>query len=68
MKNTSHDTHQVGKKIKEPRKRLSHLRYRKAAGPDDIQNIVLKHLLLPALKIIATIYKASITNNYFPSQ
>jgi hypothetical protein len=44
------------------------LKSRIAAGPDGIQNIVLKDLLLPALKLIATVYNASKVHNYFPSQ
>jgi hypothetical protein len=47
---------------------IRHLKPPKAAGPDGIQNIVIQHLPLKALKYIATIYNAPITKNYFPSQ
>jgi hypothetical protein len=46
---------------------IRHLKFRKAAGPDGIQNIVLK-TTPTTLKFIATIYNASIGNNYCPSQ
>jgi hypothetical protein len=45
-----------------------HLKSRKAAGPDGIQNILLKNLPLSVFKFIATVYNVSITSNYFPSQ
>jgi hypothetical protein len=47
---------------------IPHLKFYKGAGSDGIQNVVLKNLTLSALKFIATVYNASITNNYFPSQ
>jgi hypothetical protein len=39
---------------------IRHLKPRKAAGPDDIQNVVLKNLPMMTLKFIATIVNASI--------
>jgi hypothetical protein len=42
------------------------LKSRKAAGPDGIQNTVLKNLPVKALRLLATIYNARITSSYFP--
>jgi hypothetical protein len=44
---------------------IRYLQSRKAPGHDGIQNIVLKHLPLVALKCIATIHNTRITLNYF---
>ena len=45
---------------------IQHLKSRKAAGPDGIQNIVLKNLSKMALRSLATIYNSCITISYFP--
>jgi hypothetical protein len=45
---------------------IRHLKSRKAAGPDGIQNIVLKNLPVMALRYLATIYNSCIAISYFP--
>jgi hypothetical protein len=47
---------------------VRHLKPRSAPGSDAIQNILLQHLPLSALKFIATIYNKSLVLNYFPTQ
>jgi hypothetical protein len=47
---------------------VRHLKPRKAAGPDGIQNIILQHLPRPALKFIAKLINKSRALNYFPTQ
>jgi hypothetical protein len=42
-----------------------HLKPRKAAGPDEMKNII--HLPRPALKFIAKIFNSSLALNYFPT-
>jgi hypothetical protein len=47
---------------------VRHLKPRKAAGPDEIQNIILQHLPRPVFRFIAKIFNTSLALNYFPSQ
>jgi hypothetical protein len=47
---------------------IRHLKSRKAAGPDGIQNIILKHLPRLVLKFIEKIFNKSLALNYFPAQ
>jgi hypothetical protein len=44
---------------------VRHLKPRKAAGPDDIQDIILQHLPRPVLKFIAKIFNSSLALDYF---
>jgi hypothetical protein len=46
---------------------VRHLKPRKAAGPDGIQNIILQHLPRLALKFIAKIFNSPLALNYFPA-
>jgi hypothetical protein len=46
---------------------VRHLKPRKAAGPDGIQNIILQHLPRSVLKFIAKIFNTSLALNYFPA-
>jgi hypothetical protein len=47
---------------------VRHLKSRKAAGPDGIQNIIFQHLPRLVLKFIAKIFNRSLALNYFPTQ
>jgi hypothetical protein len=46
---------------------VRHLKPRKAAVPDGIQNIIHQHLPRLALKFIAKIVNSSLALNYFPT-
>ncbi|PNF17515.1 hypothetical protein B7P43_G13165, partial [Cryptotermes secundus] len=47
---------------------VRHLKPRKAAGPDGIQNIILQHLPRFVFKFIAKLFNRSLALNYFPTQ
>ena len=47
---------------------VRHLKSRKAAGPDGIQNIILQHLPRFVFKFIAKLFNRSLALNYFPTQ
>jgi hypothetical protein len=47
---------------------MRHLKIRKAAAPDGIQNIILKHLPRVVLKVIDKSVNKSLALNYFPAQ
>jgi hypothetical protein len=47
---------------------VRHLKPRKAAGPDGIQDTIFQHLLRLDLKFIAKLINRLFTLNYFPTQ